>query len=154
MSKVPQRPGCTTLKPFVSGHLYRKISLDQVWGYVNNFQKSEKIQVQANFIPKDKRYRQAIQQAPFYIKMIDMQLTFYVANLITIKLLVTHTNMATLWQLIVEKKRSTVLLKFLYSLFTVFSFIEFLEFVTTNKEIFSWKVVHCILRHLKYQKLS
>jgi hypothetical protein len=30
MSKFPQRPGCTTLKPFVSGHLYRKISLDQV----------------------------------------------------------------------------------------------------------------------------
>jgi hypothetical protein len=45
MSKFPQRPGCTTLKPFVSGHLYRKISLDQVLGYISNFQMSEKFQV-------------------------------------------------------------------------------------------------------------
>jgi hypothetical protein len=28
--KITERPGCTTLKPFVSEHLYRKISLDQV----------------------------------------------------------------------------------------------------------------------------
>jgi hypothetical protein len=41
--KIPQRPGCTTLKPFVLEHLYRKISLDQVRGYVNKFQKSKKI---------------------------------------------------------------------------------------------------------------
>jgi hypothetical protein len=45
VSKFPERQGCTTLKPFVSKHLYRKISQDQVWGYVNNFQKSDKFQV-------------------------------------------------------------------------------------------------------------
>jgi hypothetical protein len=31
MLKFPQGPGCTTLKPFVSVHLYRKISRDQVF---------------------------------------------------------------------------------------------------------------------------
>jgi hypothetical protein len=31
--------------PNVSKHLYRKISLDQVWGYVSNFQMSENFQV-------------------------------------------------------------------------------------------------------------
>jgi hypothetical protein len=30
VSKFPQRTGCITLKPFISEHLYRKISLDQV----------------------------------------------------------------------------------------------------------------------------
>jgi hypothetical protein len=45
MSKFPQRPGCTTLKPLLSEHLYRKISLDQVWGYISNFQMSEKFKV-------------------------------------------------------------------------------------------------------------
>jgi hypothetical protein len=35
--------------------LYRIISLYHVWGYLNNFQKSEKLKVKANFILKDKK---------------------------------------------------------------------------------------------------
>jgi hypothetical protein len=45
MSKFPQIPDCTTLKPYVSGHLYRKISRDRVGGYISSFQMSEQFQV-------------------------------------------------------------------------------------------------------------
>jgi hypothetical protein len=77
MSKFPQRPGCTALKPLVWEHLYHKISLDQKSFRCKQILYQKAINKDDND-PENCNRTYSVVQAP-------LQLTFYVANLITIK---------------------------------------------------------------------